>query len=268
MNATKQEETTTTVLQFIHSNPNCTVNQIGEHLDMPNVLPLYNTIRSLLKQAKINMVGTGKNAQYTLIDELPANLVQVESNSDDKNNTLIETVSETTENIVTQEAIVDNPIGEIITEATTDELENMVILEQGNETIIPNSKKEEEGNNTTIQTGGYTRDQSSYSFMGKEFKKGPLALAVVKKTVEKNPAFTLANLKETFPDEIVKYYGICQTLKYGQEKSGKYYQRYFIKADQIIKLQNGEEIVVTNQWTKDSIEKFIVICKKLGFKIK
>jgi hypothetical protein len=222
------------IIDFIKSKPKCTIQEIGDNLEMNNILPLYGSMKTLIKQGLISITGSGKNAQYEAIKG---------TGSEENAEGLIVETHKTT--VVVAEK-----------KATT---EKSGPKEDTVNTLAPS---EDEGSSAG------KRHQGSYKFTGKDYKKGPLALAVVKKAVEQNPEMTLEELKSAFPDEIVKYYGICQTLKFGKEKSGKYYQRYFMKEDQIIKLNDGMEVVVTNQWTKEGIDKFIAHVKKMGYKIK
>ncbi|MFA7381427.1 MAG: hypothetical protein WC150_13300 [Bacteroidia bacterium] len=119
---------------------------------------------------------------------------------------------------------------------------------------------------TAASSYGPKRDISEFMFMGNRLKKGPLALAVVAELATKKK-LTLEKLKGIFPDEIVKYYGVVQNIKYARERSGEKYDRYFLKPEQIIKLADGTKVAVTNQWTKESILVFIEKAVKAGLKI-
>ncbi|MCU0421648.1 MAG: hypothetical protein MUC81_02465 [Bacteroidia bacterium] len=111
-----------------------------------------------------------------------------------------------------------------------------------------------------------TRHSSTYKFDGLQFKKGPLAVAVIKRYVEDH-APTFEQLKEIFPDDMVKYYGVF-TIHSEAKKASLKYPRYFLKEDQIITLADKTKIAVTNQWTLANFEPFVKIARKLGYKIK
>ncbi len=111
------------------------------------------------------------------------------------------------------------------------------------------------------------KDRTKYSFNGVEnLGKGPLALAVVKFYVSKNPKVTFAKLKEVFPDTLMTKYGVFTDLKDGEKRStGR--NRYFLNEDQQIKVAD-KTVVVTNQWTADNFVPFLKAVKEMGYKIK
>ena len=99
--------------------------------------------------------------------------------------------------------------------------------------------------------------------------KGRLAVAIVKAYVSKNKNATLANVKEVFPDEIVKNYCVVQPLAEAKKKSvasGR--DRYFMDADSLITLRDKKVIVVTSQISVNEIKPIIAIARKLGMTIK
>src|SRR5690606_39064646 len=113
---------------------------------------------------------------------------------------------------------------------------------------------------------GETRDSSKYKFEGEEYGKGPLVKAVVARYVADNPKTTYKQLKEIFPDELLKRFGIFQDEKTAKEIAPKG-KRYFEKPEQMIKLKD-RSIIVCNQFTLDNIQPFLKVAKTLGYKIK
>ena len=118
----------------------------------------------------------------------------------------------------------------------------------------------------TVKPIATTRDSSKYKFEGEEYGKGPVVRAVVSKYVEDNPKTTYKQLKEVFPDELLKRFGIFQDEKTAKEIAPKG-KRYFEKPEQMIKLKD-RSIVVCNQFTLDNIQPFLKVAKTLGYKIK
>ncbi|RZL20476.1 MAG: hypothetical protein EOO89_00110 [Pedobacter sp.] len=110
------------------------------------------------------------------------------------------------------------------------------------------------------------RDNSKFKFNGEEYGKGPLVRAVVAQYVADNPTVTYDQLKELFPDELLKRFGIFQNLETATQIANKG-NRYFTKPEQIIELVD-EKIVVCNQFTLAKIQPFLKVAKKLGYKIK
>ena len=119
---------------------------------------------------------------------------------------------------------------------------------------------DEEG--TTVSKG---RDNSTFKFLGMDYKKGPLVREVVRKYVEDHKP-TLKQLKDAFPDELLKRFGVWQ-----EEDSARSIQgardRYFWKEEHQIKVK-GKVIVVCNQWTSANIQPFLKAARALGYKIK
>lgn len=109
------------------------------------------------------------------------------------------------------------------------------------------------------------RDTSKLKFMGKEYAKGQLVLAVIKHHCENNRT-SVAKLKELFPDELQPRYGLIQLLNTAKKLSeGR--DRFFLKPEQLIKVGDAK-IAVCNQWGSNNIGGFLKLAKKLGYTIK
>ena len=115
---------------------------------------------------------------------------------------------------------------------------------------------------TTVSKG---RDNSTFKFLGMDYKKGPCVREVVRKYVEDHKP-SLKQLKDAFPDELLKRFGVWQ-----EEDTAKSIQgardRYFWKEEHQIKVK-GKIIVVSNQWTSANIQPFLKAARALGYKIK
>lgn len=148
------------------------------------------------------------------------------------------------------------------------------IVEHLNQTYsiatIDGTEEQEPAQQTTkslkVKPKATTRDSSKYKFEGDEYGKGPLVRAVVSKYVEDNPKTTYKQLKEVFPDELLKRFGIFQDERTAKEIAHKG-KRYFEKPEQMIKLKD-RYIVVCNQFTLANIQPFLKVAKTLGYNIK
>lgn len=103
------------------------------------------------------------------------------------------------------------------------------------------------------------RDYSTYQFNGEEYRKNKLVLAVVKKYVEDNTPNNYTDLQNIFPDKLQgTKKGVVKLLTNvsNKDKGIGGQKRYFIDANDIIKL-GSDEIVVCTQWGADNIADFI-----------
>ena len=110
---------------------------------------------------------------------------------------------------------------------------------------------------TVVKTG----IKYQYEFEGNTYGVGPLVLAVVKKYVADHSGIDFPTLQSVFPDSLVSNtYGVVKPLKNIPAKHRTSPKRYF---DDIIKLDNGDEILVCNQWTKEKIPNLINAVKHI-----
>ena len=110
------------------------------------------------------------------------------------------------------------------------------------------------------------RDNSKFKFNGEFYGKGPLVHAVVSQYVADNKGTTYKKLKEVFPDELLKRFGIFQDEE-ATKKIAPKGGRYFSKPEQVIKLKDAS-VLVCNQFTLANIQPFLKVAKSLGYKIK
>lgn len=111
------------------------------------------------------------------------------------------------------------------------------------------------------------RDRTGYKFCGEEYGKGPLVLAVIRKYVNDNPKSNYEMLKKTFPDELLKGYGIFQSYEKAMEIS-KVRKRFFLNDSQLVRITGTvKNIAICNQFSSDNILPFLNHARKLGFKI-
>lgn len=127
-----------------------------------------------------------------------------------------------------------------------------------------NEREKDEMEETATQQKG--RDNSKFKFNGELYGKGPLVRAVVQQYVLDNPTTNYKQLKEVFPDELLKRFGIFQDEKTANEIAPKG-SRYFEKPEQMIKLKD-RKIMVCNQFTLSNIQPFLKVARSFGYKIK
>lgn len=132
------------------------------------------------------------------------------------------------------------------------------------QTQVVNEPKDDEEEVEVVKSKG--RDNSKFKFNGQEYGKGPLVRAVISQHVADNPKITYKQLKEVFPDDLLKRFGIFQDEETARSLSGAR-DRYFFKPEQLIKLKDTT-VAVCNQFTSDNIRPFLQAAKKAGFKIK
>jgi len=114
-----------------------------------------------------------------------------------------------------------------------------------------------------VDKGG--RDVSKYKFNGQEYGKSRLAHAIISAYVKKTKP-TYKQLCEVFPVKLIPPYGLIKPKSEALEVS-KDRDRFFLKDHEVIELPDGL-VCVSNQFTKDRIEKLIRIAKdELGHEI-
>jgi hypothetical protein len=112
----------------------------------------------------------------------------------------------------------------------------------------------------------FNRDFNRIKFDGKDYPKGRLVLAVIKKYVaEKNP--TAAQLRAAFPDTLLPNYGIVRDVAVAKKATVHGKKRYFLKSDQTIRCKDGRVIAVANQFSSENIKPFIEHVKTLGYSV-
>ena len=109
-----------------------------------------------------------------------------------------------------------------------------------------------------------------YQFEGNTYGVGPLVLAVVKKYVEDHPTCDFSEIQAAFPKKLRGGNGVVQLATDVSDKDkgkidGK--KRYFVGLDEVIVLSNKEEVLVSNQWTKEKMPAFIKNADTLGYTI-
>ena len=101
------------------------------------------------------------------------------------------------------------------------------------------------------------KDYTKYTFLGEQYGKGTLVLAVVKKYLEEHPEATVKKLNEVFTK---KETGSTFDVVVPVRKAVK--GRFFINAEDLIKAAD-RKVAVTSQWSKDNIKPFIVFAQNI-----
>ena len=240
------------VLDFIKANPNSNKAAITAGTGIKG-LPLFNLLKKLVTDGQITSAGEGNNMTYTLNE----NYTEVKASEE---NAGTEQENEQTEQpgVIFTDEVKEVQTGAEVKEEVTEEPP----------AIVGEVKKDEPiAEEKTTKAASTTRDNSKYKFNGEEYGKGPLVRAVVAKYVEDHPDVTYKQLKEVFPDTLMKRFGVFASESEAKKLSGNK-PRYFLKPEQMIKIKGLKEpICVTNQWTATLILPFIECVRKLGIKI-
>lgn len=103
------------------------------------------------------------------------------------------------------------------------------------------------------------KDDSRYEFEKNEYGKGQLVLAVVKQYVIDNPMVTCTDLQVAFPKNLQGSKGVLSLATDVKDTDkgigGK--KRYFTRANEIVVLASGEQVLVCREWGISNIDKFI-----------
>ncbi len=156
-------------------------------------------------------------------------------------------------------------------------LDRISLLEEKIEQLEKNINEQTPLNTTVSKiTETKTRDKTKYIIDGRICLKNRLVLEVVKKYVYEHSEIAFDKLRDVFYDKLQGSFGVVR-LKADieqQERKQKEEQkkvtisaRYFFKDDDIIKLADGTEVVVSNQWGKDNIKAFVILAKSFGYEI-
>jgi len=146
--------------------------------------------------------------------------------------------------------------GKIVTEEVKQEVE------------IESEENNEEDDLLQSQYHSGKKDTTQYVFFGKTYGKGQLVLAVVEDYIKNHKSITLEELHKLFPKEIQKSFFVVDSLEKAEKiikESRNHRKRHFINNP--IELSSGEKIVVTTEWGKSNIDKFINKAKELGYTI-
>ena len=118
-----------------------------------------------------------------------------------------------------------------------------------------------------FNTGNYgTKDSTQYMVNGTPIGgKGPTVFAAVDYYVKSNPGITFGELQQAFPDYLAKP-GFGKMIRRVEDVGPSEWSGNRFKKQPIL-LEDGQRIVVTNQWKPDNMQSFIRGAQKLGIDI-
>lgn len=129
---------------------------------------------------------------------------------------------------------------------------------------LRNNEQKDHTSKTTPTKQDFTR----YVLNGKTYWKNQLVLQVITEWVKSNKPKNKEELFQVFPksmhrDSLFKPVAEAREI---YNRTG--YKRHYINPDEIIKLPDGTEWAVTNQWSKGkAFNEFVAKTEELGFKI-
>ena len=109
-----------------------------------------------------------------------------------------------------------------------------------------------------------TRDKTKYIIDGRTCLKNRLVLEVVKKYVSEHSEVNFDELRNIFYDKLQGSFGVVRKKSDIEQQKQI---RYFYKDEDTITLDDGTEVVVSNQWGKDNIKAFVILAKSFGYEI-
>lgn len=122
----------------------------------------------------------------------------------------------------------------------------------------------------SVKSAVTTGIRYQYQFEKNVYGVGPLVLAVVKKWVEDHPGCNFATVQSAFPKKLRGGDGVVQlSCNVSDKDKGKVdgKKRYFVASNEVIVLDTGEEVLVSNQWTKEKMPDFIKNAATYGYTI-
>ncbi|PQJ09592.1 hypothetical protein CJD36_016770 [Flavipsychrobacter stenotrophus] len=220
------------VLAFIKNNPNTNKVAISDATGIKG-LPLFNILKKLQTEQQITSQGEGPDMTFSaVVEETPA--------GDNETPVVIE------------------PIVPIVTPSTEETADKQNVTEDK----APLEEKKEE----PVAKVTSTRNKDKYIFNAEEYGKGPLVRTVVAQYMIDHPSTTFKQLKEKFPDTLMKRFGVFEEMAKAKELSGTR-DRYFFKSEHLIKTADKKTLSVCSQWTAGLIGPFLDVARKLGYDI-
>ena len=240
------------VMEFIKANPGCTKEAITTATGIKG-LQLFNILKKALNEKLISSEGEGNETTYILVEA---------------------SIEETNPSETKEGATKNKNEGEGNSEQKEDAENTGDLIVNGDETKslgeekteTKDAAKEKDNIIPAINASTSGRDNSKLSLNGGEpLGKGPFVRHLLTVYAEQhNP--TYKQLKEVFPDTLLKRFGIFQDEAKAKEISGKR-PRYFMKPEQLIKLKD-KKVAVCSQFTFDNIQPFLKAARELGYDIK
>lgn len=119
-----------------------------------------------------------------------------------------------------------------------------------------------------------SKDYTKYIFKGQTYNKRKLVLAVIQDWIISNNPQTFEELQKAFPNNLrtggknLRGGDLYATLSEAQEiYKRQSIHRYFSGEDEIISFKGEGDFVISNQWGKGNVERFILHAKSIGYEI-
>ena len=109
------------------------------------------------------------------------------------------------------------------------------------------------------------KDYSKYLFDGKEYRKGKLTLAIVKKYIADNPAVTYADLQKVFAVNLS--FNKKPLVRLSSDVTKKELEDKRVFVDDVITLSDGTELLVNSQISGADIPEILKIAGDLGYAV-
>ena len=114
-----------------------------------------------------------------------------------------------------------------------------------------------------------SKDFTRYIFNGTEYGKGRLIHALVSTYVQQHKNIGYAELKQAFPDSLIKAKGgvfvlASEAIDFNAQTGRK---RHYINPDEVILLADGQKIATSTQWEIGLMDDVIKHVAKLGLKV-
>src|SRR5699024_2876893 len=143
-----------------------------------------------------------------------------------------------------------------ITQATYIDSDVIIPLKEAEDYLI-SIKRKEDKQMAFRRDQNNTKDYTKYAFKGARYGKGRLVLAVIQDFVENSEEITLEELREIFPKELQGRLEVLVDLDTASDINSKGYKRYYNQEDEVIRLSNGDKVLVSSQWGIGNIDNFI-----------
>lgn len=137
------------------------------------------------------------------------------------------------------------------------DIQQIIPLPEAKDYQVKAQQKSEERRNADKK---YLKDYSKYLFIGQEYNKRNLVLAVIKHHIEKKQIKHFSTLIESFPQTLRGGY-LYKKLEDITDKN-----RYFSQQHDILEFNDGC-YAVSNQWGAGNIDAFIDQARSLGYDI-
>ena len=112
-----------------------------------------------------------------------------------------------------------------------------------------------------------SKDYTQYIFNNNNYNKRKLVLAVIKYWIDKNKPKSMKELIEAFPQEIHSGSLFLRFNEADEIYKRQGIPRHFLGENEMIEFSDSDCYVISNQWGKGNIEKFISRSREIGLEI-